>query len=83
MNFNNRRCSQKTRMNRARAAWRPKIRLEVLGLPRALGTGATTSMDDIRQQVLDMADSWLEKGPRITQGRPPTINRRSRNNAGL
>ncbi|OAI45780.1 hypothetical protein AYO43_07510 [Nitrospira sp. SCGC AG-212-E16] len=83
MNFNNRRCSEKTRTKRAQAAREPKIRWEVLGLPRALGTKATTSMDDIRQQASRMANSWLEKGPHITQGRPPTINRRSRNNAGL
>ena len=63
MNFNNRRCSQKTRTNRAQAARKPKIRWELLGLPRALGSGATTSMDDTRRQVLHMANSWLEQGP--------------------
>ena len=83
MNFTHRSGSEKARMNRARVARKPKVRWEVLGLPRALGTRATTSMEDIRQQVSRMVNSWLEKGPRITQGRPPTINRRSRNNAGL
>jgi hypothetical protein len=58
---------------------KPKVRWEVLGLQSPL----TISMEDIRQQVSHMANSWLEKGPRITQGKPPTINRRSRNNAGL
>jgi hypothetical protein len=83
MNFTYRSGTDIARIKRARAARKPKIRWEVLGLPRALGTRATTSMDDIRQQASHMANSWLEKGPRITQGRPPTINRRSRNNAGL
>lgn len=83
MNFTHRSGAEKARKNRARAARRPKVRWEVLGLPGALGTRATTSINDIRQQVSGMVNSWLEKGPRITQGRPPTINRRSRNNAGL
>ena len=83
MNFTYRSGPEKARKNRARAARKPKVRWEVLGLPRALGTRATTSMDDIRQQVSRMVNSWLEEGPPITQGRPPTINRRSRNNAGL
>ena len=56
-----------------------KVRWEVLGLQRPL----TISMDEIRQQVSHMVNSWSEKGPRIAQGRPSTINRRSRNNASL
>src|SRR5438105_11082545 len=65
--------SEKARKNRARAARKPKIRWEMLGLPRALDTGATTSMDDIRQQVSHTANSWLEPRP-MTQGRPPSAN---------
>jgi hypothetical protein len=83
MNFTHRSGAEKARKNRARAARKPKVRWEVLGLPGALGTRATTSIDDIRQQVSGMVNSWLEQGSRITQGRPPMINRRSRNNAGL
>jgi hypothetical protein len=79
MNFTYRSGTDKARIKRARAARKPKVRWEVLGLQSPL----TISMDDIRQQVSRMVNSWLEKGPRITQGRPPTINRRSRNNAGL
>jgi len=74
MNFNNRRCSEKTRKNRARAGRKPKIRWKVLGLPCAPGTGATTSMDDIRQQASHMANSWLEQGLPMTQGRPQSAN---------
>ena len=69
---------KKMRNNRS-GIRKPKVRWEVLGLQSPL----TISMDDIRQQVSSMVNSWLEQGPRITQGRPPTINRRSRNNADL
>jgi hypothetical protein len=63
MHFTHWRGSEKARKNRARASQKPKIRWEVLGLPRTPGTGATTSMDDIRQQVSHMANRWLEQGP--------------------
>lgn len=69
MHFTHWQGSERARKNRARTARKPKIRWEVLGLPRTPGTGATTSMDDIRQQVLHMANRWLEQGPPMTQGR--------------
>jgi len=74
MNFPHWRGSEKARKNRARAARNPKVRWEVLGLPRALGSRATTSMEDIRRQVSHMANSWLEQGPPLTQGRPQSAN---------
>ena len=70
MHFSHWQGTERARKHRARTAKKPKIRWEVLGLPRAPGTEATTSMDDIRQQVSRMVNSWLEEGPRITQGRP-------------
>jgi hypothetical protein len=63
MHFTHWRGSERAKKNRARTARKPKIRWEVLGLPRTLGTGATTSIDDIRQQVSHMANRWLEQGP--------------------
>jgi hypothetical protein len=47
--------ADKTRKNRARATRKPKIRWEVLGLPGPLETNLTTSMEDIRRQVSNMA----------------------------
>ncbi len=47
--------ADKTRKNRARATRKPKIRWEVLGLPGPLDTSLTTSMEDIRLQVSNMA----------------------------
>lgn len=70
MNFTHWRGSEKARKNRARAARSPRVRWEVLGLPRVLGTRATTSMEDIRRQVAQMANSLLEQGHPLTQGRP-------------
>lgn len=61
MNFTHRSGAEKTRKNRARAARKPKVRWEVLGLPQ--GTKTTPSMEDIRQQVSRMVTSWLEQGP--------------------
>ena len=69
--------------HRAWATRKPKVRSEVPCLENPLGARRMTSMEYIRQQAAHMANSWLEEGPRITQGRPPTINQRSRNNAGL
>ena len=69
MQFIHRSGGEKANIKRARAARKPKIRWEVLGLPRALGTRATTSMDDIRRQVSRMANSLLEKDPLMTQRR--------------
>lgn len=56
--------ADKTRKNRARATRKPKIRWEVLGLPGPLDTSATASMDDIRQQVSNMASRGFGQGTR-------------------
>jgi hypothetical protein len=68
MYFTHRRDSKKARKNHARVARKPKVRWEVLGLPRALGTRAPTSMEDIRRQVSHMAHSWIEQDPPKTRG---------------
>ena len=56
--------ADKTRKNRARATRKPKIRWEVLGLPSPLNTSLTTSMEDIRQQVSNMASRGFGLGTR-------------------
>ena len=56
--------ADKTRKNRARATRKPKIRWEVLGLPGPLDTSLTTSMEDIRQQVANMASRGFGQGTR-------------------
>jgi hypothetical protein len=54
----------KTRKNRARATRKPKIRWEVLGLPGPIDTNLTTSMEDIRRQVSNMASRGFGEGTR-------------------
>ena len=56
--------ANKTRKNRARATRKPKIRWEVLGLPGPLDTSLTTSMEDIRLQVSNMASRGFGQGTR-------------------
>ncbi len=56
--------ADKTRKNRARATRKPKIRWEVLGLPSPLDPSLTTSMEDIRQQVSNMASRGFGQGTR-------------------
>jgi hypothetical protein len=56
--------TDKTRKNRARATRKPKIRWEVLGLPGPLDTSLTTSMEDIRMQVSNMASRGFGQGTR-------------------
>jgi hypothetical protein len=56
--------ADKTRKNRARAIRKPKIRWEVLGLPDPLETKLTTSMEDIRRQVSNMASRGFGQGTR-------------------
>ncbi|NWF71631.1 MAG: hypothetical protein HXY51_01110 [Nitrospirae bacterium] len=56
--------ADKTRKNRARATRKPKIRWEVLGLPGPLDTNLTTSMEDIRRQVSNMASRGFGQGTR-------------------
>ena len=56
--------ADKTRKNRARATRKPKIRWEVLGLPNPLDTSLTTSMEDIRLQVSNMASRGFGQGTR-------------------
>ena len=68
MNFTHRWGSEKARKNRARPTRKPKVRWEVLGLPCVLGTKATTSIEDIRQQVSQMANSWIRERPPMTAG---------------
>ena len=56
--------ADKTRKNRARATRKPKIRWEVLGLPNPLDTSLTTTMEDIRRQVSNMASHGFGQGTR-------------------
>jgi hypothetical protein len=56
--------ADKLRKNRARATRKPKIRWEVLGLPNPLDTSLTTSMEDIRRQVSNMASRGFGQGTR-------------------
>ena len=56
--------ADKTRKNRARATRKPKIRWELLGLPGPLETNLTTSMEDIRRQVSNMASRGFGQGTR-------------------
>ncbi|MEY4706053.1 MAG: hypothetical protein RL042_2258 [Nitrospirota bacterium] len=56
--------ADKTRKNRARATRKPKIRWEVLGLPGPLDATLTTSMEDIRRQVSNMASRGFGQGTR-------------------
>jgi hypothetical protein len=56
--------ADKTRKTRARATRKAKIRWEVLGLPGPLDTSLTTSMEDIRRQVSNMASRGFGQGTR-------------------
>ena len=56
--------ADKTRKNRARATRKAKVRWEVLGLPGPIDTSLTTSMEDIRQQVSNMASCGFGQGTR-------------------
>jgi hypothetical protein len=56
--------ADKSRKNRARATRKPKIRWEVLGLPNPLDARLTSSMEDIRQQVSNMASRGFGQGTR-------------------
>jgi len=56
--------ADKTRKNRARATRKPKIRWEVLGLPNPLDNSLSTSMEDIRRQVSNMASRGFGQGTR-------------------
>ena len=66
----------KTRKNRTRAARKPKIRWEVLGLPNSLDTGTATSMEVIRRQLSNMASRGLAQGTRsrTAEREPNTID---------
>jgi hypothetical protein len=54
--------ANKTRKTRTRAIRKPKVRWEVLGLPKPLDTSLTTSMEDIRRQVSSLASRGLGEG---------------------
>jgi hypothetical protein len=56
--------ADKTRKNRARATRKPKIRWEVLGLSNPLDASLTTTMEDIRRQVSNMASHGFGQGTR-------------------
>jgi hypothetical protein len=56
--------ADKTRKNRARATRKAKVRWEVLGLPGPIDTSLTTSMEDIRRQVSNMASRGFGQGTR-------------------
>jgi hypothetical protein len=66
----------RTRKNRARPPRKPKIRWEMLGLPNPPDTGMTTSMEDIRRQVSNMARRGLAQStrPRTAEREPNTID---------
>jgi hypothetical protein len=59
--------SEKTRRNRARAARKPRVRWEVLGLPSARETGAMSSIEDIRRQGSHMANGGLAQRSHPTE----------------
>jgi len=59
--------SEKTRRNQARAARKPRVRWEILGLPPARETGATSSIEDIRQQGSHIANSGLAQRSHPTE----------------
>ena len=48
--------------NRARGIRKPKVRWEVLGLQNPLDGRLMTSMEDIRQQALSLANAGLKQG---------------------
>ena len=56
--------ADKTRKNRARATRKAKVRWEVLGLPGPIDPSLTTSMEDIRRQVSNMASRGFGQGTR-------------------
>jgi hypothetical protein len=56
--------ASKTRKTRAQATRKAKIRWEVLGLPGPVDTNLTTSMEDIRRQVSNMASRGFGQGTR-------------------
>ena len=49
---------------RARGTWKPKVRWEVLGLQKPRSGSLMTSMEDIRQQALSLANAELKQGTR-------------------
>ncbi len=48
--------------SRARGTRKPKVRWEVLGLQNPLDGRLMTSMEDIRQQALSLANAGLKQG---------------------
>jgi hypothetical protein len=48
--------------NRTRGIRKPKVRWEVLGLQNPLDGRLMTSMEDIRQQALSLANAGLKQG---------------------
>jgi hypothetical protein len=56
--------ANKPRRARVQSTRKPKIRWEVLGLPKPLDTRLTTSMDDIRRQVSNLASHGLSESTR-------------------
>ena len=69
--------------NRARGTRKPKVRWEVLGLQNPLDGRLMTSMEDIRQQALSLANAGLKQGlasRRLTE-MPGTTN--ASDNRGL
>ena len=55
--------------HRARGTRKPKVRWDVLGLPLSLqGTRETSSMEDIRQQALSLANAGLKQGDSLPDG---------------
>ena len=60
--------------HRTRGTRKPKVRWEVLGLQNPLGAGLMTSMEEIRQQALSLANAELKQGTRSpTAERNPKV----------
>jgi len=74
MYFNHRSGAEKARKNRLRAARKPKVRWEALGLLNLATANPTRSIEDIRRQVSRMAQGWLAEGPLMIQGREEDEN---------
>jgi hypothetical protein len=64
MNFSTGWRTNKEREKRARVTRKPKPRWEVLGLPGPVDMNLTTSMEDIRRQVSNMASGGFGQGTR-------------------
>lgn len=73
MNFSTGWRANKLKRTRVQSTRKPKIRWEVLGLPEPLDARLTTSMEDIRRQVSNLASHGLSESTRsVTADAMPT-----------